>query len=89
MRLFAVYSSFRSVVRTTNDLDLAVAVNDDTEAESIVRILIGLGYRTRDRREFNAHRDISGSNDTGHIASRIDRIEGSSREPKNSFKRPH
>jgi hypothetical protein len=37
--------SFRSVVRTTNDVDLAVVVNDDAEAESIVRTLIGLGYR--------------------------------------------
>ncbi|MGD9564275.1 MAG: nucleotidyl transferase AbiEii/AbiGii toxin family protein [Pyrinomonadaceae bacterium] len=37
--------SFRSVVRTTNDLDLAVIVNHDSEAESIVRDLIGLGYR--------------------------------------------
>ncbi len=37
--------SFRSVVRTTNDLDLAVVVNDDIEAESIIRSLIGLGYR--------------------------------------------
>jgi hypothetical protein len=37
--------SFRSVVRTTNDLDLAVVVDDDAEAESIVRTLIGLGYR--------------------------------------------
>jgi predicted nucleotidyltransferase len=37
--------SFRSIVRTTNDLDLAVVVNDDAEAESIVRTLIGLGYR--------------------------------------------
>ena len=30
--------SFRSVVRTTNDLDLAVVVNNDAEAESIVQI---------------------------------------------------
>ena len=37
--------SFRSVVRTTNDLDLAVVVADDAEAESIVRTLIGSGYR--------------------------------------------
>lgn len=37
--------SFRSVVRTTNDLDLAVFVNDDAEAENIVRTLIGLGYQ--------------------------------------------
>lgn len=39
--------SFRSVVRTTNDLDLAVVVNDDAEAESIVRSLISLGYRAQ------------------------------------------
>lgn len=37
--------SFRSVVRTTNDLDLAVVVNDDSEAEAVVRSLISLGYR--------------------------------------------
>ncbi len=39
--------SFRSIVRTTNDLDLAVFVRDDAEAESIVRTLIGLGYRAQ------------------------------------------
>lgn len=37
--------SFRSVVRTTNDLDLAVVVADDAEAESIVHRLMDLGYR--------------------------------------------
>lgn len=37
--------SFRSVIRTTNDLDLAVVVNDDSEAESIVHRLMDLGYR--------------------------------------------
>lgn len=37
--------SFRSVIRTTNDLDLAVAVDNDTEAESIVHRLMDLGYR--------------------------------------------
>lgn len=48
--------SFRSVVRTTNDLDLAVIVNDDAEAESIVRTLIRLGYRA----ELLLESDVSG-----------------------------
>ena len=48
--------SFRSVVRTTNDLDLAVVVNNDAEAESIVRTLIGLGYRA----EVLLESDVSG-----------------------------
>ncbi len=37
--------SFRSVVRMTNDLDLAIVAKDDAEAESIVRSLIASGYR--------------------------------------------
>lgn len=37
--------SFRSVIRTTNDLDLAVVVDNDAEAESIVHRLMDLGYR--------------------------------------------
>ncbi len=37
--------SFRSIERTTKDFDLAVVVNNDSEAESVVRTLIGLGYR--------------------------------------------
>lgn len=48
--------SFRSVVRTTNDLDLAVVVNDDAEAETIVRTMIGLGYRA----ELLLESDVSG-----------------------------
>lgn len=48
--------SFRAVVRTTNDLDLAVFVVDDAEAESIVRKLIGLGYRA----EVILESDVSG-----------------------------
>jgi predicted nucleotidyltransferase len=43
-------------VRTTNDLDLAVVVNDDSEAESIVKTLIGLGYRA----ELLLESDVSG-----------------------------
>ncbi|MFT3745693.1 MAG: nucleotidyl transferase AbiEii/AbiGii toxin family protein [Pyrinomonadaceae bacterium] len=39
--------SFRSAVRTTNDLDLAVLVNNDAEAESIVQSLMDLGYRPK------------------------------------------
>lgn len=48
--------AFRAVIRTTNDLDLAVVVNDDAEAESIVRTLIGLGYRA----EVFLESDVSG-----------------------------
>ncbi len=48
--------SFRSIVRTTNDLDLAVVVNDDAEAESLIRTLIGLGYRA----EVLLESDVSG-----------------------------
>lgn len=48
--------SFRSIVRTTNDLDLAVVVSGDAEAESIVRTLIGLGYRAEQLLES----DVSG-----------------------------
>lgn len=36
--------SFRSVVRTTNDLDLAVIADNDAEAESVVLRLMDLGY---------------------------------------------
>ncbi len=39
--------SFRSAIRTTNDLDLAVVVNSDAEAESIVHSLMDLGYRPK------------------------------------------
>lgn len=37
--------AFRAVIRTTNDIDLAVVADDDAHAESIVQTLIGLGYR--------------------------------------------
>lgn len=37
--------SFRSIERTTKDLDLAVAVMDDNQAESIIANLTGSGYR--------------------------------------------
>jgi predicted nucleotidyltransferase len=37
--------SFRSVERTTKDLDLAVAVTDDSEAEFIIANLASSGYR--------------------------------------------
>ena len=48
--------AFRAVIRTTNDLDLAVVVNDDAHAESIVRSLIDLGYRA----EVLLESDVSG-----------------------------
>lgn len=48
--------AFRAVIRTTNDLDLAVAVNDDAHAESIVQMLIALGYRA----EILLESDVSG-----------------------------
>ena len=37
--------SYHSVERTTKDIDLAVAVESDAEAESLVRTLTGRGYR--------------------------------------------
>ena len=37
--------SYRSVERTTKDIDLAIAVESDSEAETLVRTLTGRGYR--------------------------------------------
>lgn len=37
--------SFRTIERTTKDVDFAVAVNTDQEAEDCVRSLQTLGYR--------------------------------------------
>lgn len=51
--------SFRSVIRTTNDLDLAVVVNDDAEAESIVHSLMDLGYRPNIQLESDVTRRLS------------------------------
>jgi len=38
--------SVRSEPRTTRDVDVAVAVSDDSEAESILRDLVSRGYRS-------------------------------------------
>ena len=38
--------SVRSEPRTTRDVDIAVAVSDDREAESILRDLVSRGYRS-------------------------------------------
>lgn len=38
--------SVRSEPRTTRDVDIAVAVSDDSEAESILRDLVSRGYRS-------------------------------------------
>lgn len=38
--------SLRAEPRTTRDVDVAVAVEDDREAEDIVRALLAAGYRT-------------------------------------------
>ena len=37
--------SYRSVERTPKDIDLAIAVESDSEAETLVRTLTGRGYR--------------------------------------------
>ncbi len=46
--------SFRSIERTTKDFDIAVAVKDDAEAESVVRNLSGSGYRAEQLLESDA-----------------------------------
>lgn len=48
--------AFRAVIRTTNDLDLAVVAENDAHVESIVQTLIGLGYRA----ETLLESDVSG-----------------------------
>lgn len=59
--------SARAEPRTTRDLDVAISVSDDPEAEQIVRCFLNRGYRVQDQLEQEA---------TGRLATMRLRVPG-------------
>lgn len=51
--------SFRTIERFTKDIDLAIAVENDQQAESCVRELAGLGYQVQTLLEHTRHGRIA------------------------------
>jgi predicted nucleotidyltransferase len=49
----------RAEPRTTRDVDIAVAVRDDAEAEELIRKLVDLGYRVEAQLEQTAQRRLA------------------------------